>query len=357
MVFTTTVGFSAAISATNSAGPGDRIVRFCPRSDAATAASRSWSRPTSTTSASPPISSEAIARPPLPVAPSTQIVCILFTVQCASLMCQRYRSGDHMSGLRGRPRDTTLDTAIANATEAVLLSHGYSAVNIDRVAKLAGTTRAAIYRRAKTPGELVVALLVSRFGIDPAPDSGNLREDLRLIQELQRQFFVAPMVQAALAGVLNDVRDDGELGEVFYARFMDPRRRAHLRLGHHSARRPKRPAPWGRRRIGAEVPVLTADPRANYRCRGRDRSRNGSPAARQRARRESLPGGRSQRGWCQPAWRRDRCSPLNTHAKATPPQSHSRSRCPRQCRGGGLEELTCDHQNDSVDILTMHTVP
>jgi AcrR family transcriptional regulator len=99
-------------------------------------------------------------------------------------------------------------------------------VNIDRVAKLAGTTRAAIYRRAKTPGELVVALLVSRFGIDPAPDSGNLREDLRLIQELQRQFFVAPMVQAALAGVLNDVRDDGELGEVFYARFMEPRRRS-----------------------------------------------------------------------------------------------------------------------------------
>ena len=120
-----------------------------------------------------------------------------------------------MSGLRGRPRDTALDTAIANATEAVLLSHGYSAVNIDRVAKLAGTTRAAIYRRAKTRGELVVALLVSRFGVDPAPDSGNLPEDLRLIQELQRQFFVAPMVQAALAGVLNDVRDDGELGEVF----------------------------------------------------------------------------------------------------------------------------------------------
>jgi AcrR family transcriptional regulator len=131
-----------------------------------------------------------------------------------------------MSGLRGRPRDTALDTAIANATEAVLLSHGYSAVNIDRVAKLAGTTRAAIYRRAKTRGELVVALLVSRFGIDPAPDSGNLREDLRLIQELQRHFFVAPIVQAALAGVLNDVRDDGELGEVFYARFMEPRRRS-----------------------------------------------------------------------------------------------------------------------------------
>ncbi|CPT81782.1 transcriptional regulator [Mycobacteroides abscessus] len=131
-----------------------------------------------------------------------------------------------MSGLRGRPRNTALDTAIANATEAVLLSHGYSAVNIDRVAKIAGTTRAAIYRRAKTPGELVVPLLVNRFGTDPASDSGNLRDDLRAIQELQRHFFTDPLVQAGLAGVVSDIRNDEQLGKVFYAQFMEPRRRS-----------------------------------------------------------------------------------------------------------------------------------
>src|ERR1700745_1443073 len=134
-------------------------------------------------------------------------------------MCQRYRAGVHMSAIRGRPRDTALDTAIANATEAVLLSHGYTAVNIDRVAKLAGTTRAAIYRRARTRGELVVGLLVSRFGVDPAPDSGSLREDLWLIQQLQRNFFVDPVIQAALAGVLSDLQADNELGAVFFERF------------------------------------------------------------------------------------------------------------------------------------------
>src|SRR6516162_7766603 len=129
-----------------------------------------------------------------------------------------------MSVLRGRPRDTALDTAIANATEAVLLSHGYGAVNIDRVAKLAGTTRAAIYRRAKTRGELVVGLLVSRFGVDPAPDSGTLREDLRLLQELQRNFFNDPVIRAALAGVLSDAHADDDLDAAFYERFMAPRR-------------------------------------------------------------------------------------------------------------------------------------
>jgi AcrR family transcriptional regulator len=139
-------------------------------------------------------------------------------------LVNRYRAEVHMSVLRGRPRDTALDTAIANATEAVLLSHGYGAVNIDRVAKLAGTTRAAIYRRAKTRGELIVGLLVSRFGVDPAPDSGNLRQDLRLIQELQRNFFNDPVIRAALAGVLSDAHADDDLGAVFYERFMAPRR-------------------------------------------------------------------------------------------------------------------------------------
>jgi AcrR family transcriptional regulator len=124
----------------------------------------------------------------------------------------------------GRPRDSSLDAAIITATQAVLLDEGYSAVNIDRVAKLAGTTRAAVYRRASNATELVVLLLISRFGIDPAPDSGELRQDLLLLQRLQRQFFSDPVVQAALAGALTAIRDNDALAASFYDRFMAPRR-------------------------------------------------------------------------------------------------------------------------------------
>src|SRR6202008_4849181 len=131
-----------------------------------------------------------------------------------------------MSGLRGRPRDVAVDAAIAAATESVLLSDGYGAVNIDRVAKLAGTTRAAIYRRAKTRGELVIGLLINRFGSDPAPDSGALRRDLQLLQQLQSEFFADPVVRAALAGVLSDLTSDQDLSTAFYERFMAPRRRS-----------------------------------------------------------------------------------------------------------------------------------
>lgn len=131
-----------------------------------------------------------------------------------------------MPGLRGRPRDNALDAAITDATESVLLSDGYAAVNIDRVAKLAGTTRAAIYRRARTRGELVVGLLVRRFGSDPAPNSGQLRRDLLLLQQLQCDFFSHAVIKAGLAGVLGDFTTDDNLGSVFYERFMAPRRRS-----------------------------------------------------------------------------------------------------------------------------------
>src|SRR4029078_188949 len=131
-----------------------------------------------------------------------------------------------MATLRGRPRDNALDGAITDATESLLLSDGYAAVTSDRVAKLAGPTRAAIYRRAKTRGELVVGLLVSRFGSDPAPDSGQLRGDLVLLQQLHRGWFAHPVMKAGLAGVLGDLTTDPTLGTVFYERFMAPRLRS-----------------------------------------------------------------------------------------------------------------------------------
>jgi AcrR family transcriptional regulator len=131
-----------------------------------------------------------------------------------------------MSANLGRPRDTSLDAAITAATESVLLSDGYAGVSIDRIAKLAGTTRAAVYRRVKGRGELVVRLLIRRFGTDPAPDSGQLRRDLRVLQELQLAFFTDPVVQAGLAGVLSDIHSDPTLGAVVYERFIAPRRQS-----------------------------------------------------------------------------------------------------------------------------------
>ena len=131
-----------------------------------------------------------------------------------------------MSDKLGRPRDTSLDAAIAAATESVLLAEGYAAVSIDRVAKIAGTTRAAVYRRVKSRGELVVGLLIQRFGLSPAPDTGDLRQDIAHVQAVQRVFFADAVVRAGLAGVLSDKYAEPTLGTKLYDRFIVPRRQS-----------------------------------------------------------------------------------------------------------------------------------
>ena len=75
-----------------------------------------------------------------------------------------------MSDKLGRPRDASLDAAIAAATESVLLAEGYAAVSIDRVARIAGTTRAAGVgaRSATASGEAACRVAES---ICTAPDA------------------------------------------------------------------------------------------------------------------------------------------------------------------------------------------
>jgi AcrR family transcriptional regulator len=131
-----------------------------------------------------------------------------------------------MSDKLGRPRDTSLDAAIAAATESVLLADGYAAVSIDRIAKVAGTTRAAVYRRVKSRGELVIGLLIHRFGTSPAPDTGDLRRDIEHVQEVQRIFFADAVVRAGLAGLLSDTYAEPALAAVLYDRFLAPRRQS-----------------------------------------------------------------------------------------------------------------------------------
>jgi AcrR family transcriptional regulator len=131
-----------------------------------------------------------------------------------------------MSDKLGRPRDTYLDAAIAAATESVLLADGYAAVSIDRIAKVAGTTRAAVYRRVKSRGELVIGLLIHRFGTSPAPDTGDLRRDIEHVQEVQRIFFADAVVRAGLAGLLSDTYAEPALAAVLYDRFLAPRRQS-----------------------------------------------------------------------------------------------------------------------------------
>jgi AcrR family transcriptional regulator len=79
----------------------------------------------------------------------------------------------------GRRRDPTRDTAIVDATLAVFVEEGYSALTIEGVAARAGVGKATIYRRYSSKAELVVDAVRAGAGIaDGLPDTGDVRADL-----------------------------------------------------------------------------------------------------------------------------------------------------------------------------------
>lgn len=82
------------------------------------------------------------------------------------------------SARAGRPRNTRIDPAVLDATLAVLDESGYRRLALEEVARRAGTTKPAIYRRWPTRQHLVLAALAQRLGEAPVPDTGCTLCDL-----------------------------------------------------------------------------------------------------------------------------------------------------------------------------------
>lgn len=83
---------------------------------------------------------------------------------------------------RGRPRDTTRDRALLEATYEVLAESGYGGLTTAAVAARAGVSTATLYRRWSSKEELVLAAAAA-FSEDltARPDTGTLEGDLRLL--------------------------------------------------------------------------------------------------------------------------------------------------------------------------------
>jgi len=129
----------------------------------------------------------------------------------------------------GRPRVESLDTAVLDAAEELVISEGYHAASIDGIARRAGTTRPAVYRRHRSRGHVIIAAMARRFGLDPAPDTGSLRGDLLAVQHAQVEFFTDPLVTRALPGLLDEAADDPALVQQIVDEFLAPRRQSTAR--------------------------------------------------------------------------------------------------------------------------------
>jgi len=78
----------------------------------------------------------------------------------------------------GRPRDRRIDDAVTAATLAILDTEGYGGVSLEAVARRAGTSRPAIYRRWDGRAALVLAAIADRLDVPAPPDTGCTLCDL-----------------------------------------------------------------------------------------------------------------------------------------------------------------------------------
>ena len=125
----------------------------------------------------------------------------------------------------GRPRDPSIDQAVLAASVELLEEAGYAGVTIQEVARRAGTTKPAVYRRWPARPELVMAALGARLESVDAPDTGctlcDLDECLRIYVELLDR--IPPDV---LGSLLADCAGHPPRYQQFMETFFEPPRQA-----------------------------------------------------------------------------------------------------------------------------------
>jgi len=125
---------------------------------------------------------------------------------------------------RGRPRDGAIDDAVLAATRDELAAHGYDGLSVVAVARAAGTTRQAVYRRWPGKAALAVAAIASLPEAADLPRSGDHRADLRAELDAFHRGVLRPGGVSLVGSMLQDSADP-ELRDAYRARLVAPRRR------------------------------------------------------------------------------------------------------------------------------------
>jgi AcrR family transcriptional regulator len=124
----------------------------------------------------------------------------------------------------GPNRDPAVDEAVLAATRALLVELGYAGTTVDGIARRAGVSRPAIYRRwpskallvheAAFPGDAVERLATASFAEEVAR---HVRGTIEV--------FSSPEARAAIPGLIMEMRNDPALQQVFAARIEQEARR------------------------------------------------------------------------------------------------------------------------------------
>lgn len=128
-------------------------------------------------------------------------------------------------GASGRPRNQHIDECVLAATLEILDAYGYGGVSFEAVARRAGTSRPAIYRRWSGRAPLVLAAIAQRLDVPDPPDTGctlcDLGESFGVFLDAYRAF--RPEVLSALYA---ECATDTELRARYLQTLVEPARTA-----------------------------------------------------------------------------------------------------------------------------------
>jgi AcrR family transcriptional regulator len=118
--------------------------------------------------------------------------------------------GPDRTSTMGRPRDTSRDVAILDATLSLLTEIGYEQLSIEAVAGRSGAARTTIYRRYRDKAALVAAAVEYRSpDTPPEPAADDLRGNLLVVVAWLAQQIAGQeigLLGALFAGMRGDPR-------------------------------------------------------------------------------------------------------------------------------------------------------
>ncbi|WP_433198528.1 TetR/AcrR family transcriptional regulator [Nocardia sp. CA-107356] len=126
----------------------------------------------------------------------------------------------------GRAREDRIDVAILAAARDLLDENGYAELSIGRVASRAGLHRPAIYRRWPSKRHLVVDVVADLLGLQPTPDTGDLRADLTIAMRNLVAALRDTSLSRVLPALVADLANDPDLRAHFLTTVFEPRRRS-----------------------------------------------------------------------------------------------------------------------------------
>jgi AcrR family transcriptional regulator len=121
----------------------------------------------------------------------------------------------------GRPRDKRIDSAVLQATAELLAQTGYADLSVDAIARQAGTSKPAIYRRWPGKAHLVHEAVFPISDATAIPETGSLAGDMREMVRRTAEVLTTPAARAALPGLVGEMAADLTLHSALLERFGD----------------------------------------------------------------------------------------------------------------------------------------